>query len=163
MPRNKVQIEFSDFNEAAEFKREMEERFGIEKVSKYQIASGTGKHGGRVYVESTEDKENNNMNKLDERRRAQKIPNNLAGRIVGIIENHGFSLQRSDAVNGHDLLAFEIMPGTVVEVNVFFEPSPYRHGYYWMECDATDDPICWDGIDEEEFEKDLDDLASLFA
>ena len=100
--------------------------------------------------------------RLNEHRREQRARNNLAARIIAALENKGFSLQRCDVVNGHDFLTFEVVPGSVIEINVFFEPDAFRHSYYWMESDS-DNSIHWEGLDEEEFEKDLDDLLSLYA
>lgn len=69
-------------------------------------------------------------------------------------------------MNGHDFLTFEVVPGSVIEINVFFEPDTFRHSYYWMESwmeSDTDNSVHWEGLDEEEFEKDLDDLLSFYA
>lgn len=46
-----VQVEFMDDTEAMEFKKEMEERYGVNRASRYALPKGTGKRG-IVFVES---------------------------------------------------------------------------------------------------------------
>ena len=46
-----VKVEFMDDTEAMEFKKEMEERYGVNRASRYALPKGTGKHG-TVFVES---------------------------------------------------------------------------------------------------------------
>lgn len=46
-----VQVEFMDDTEAMEFKKEMEERYGVNRASRYALPKGTGKRG-TVFVES---------------------------------------------------------------------------------------------------------------
>lgn len=40
-----VQVEFMDDTEAMEFKKEMEERYGVNRASRYALPKGTGKRG----------------------------------------------------------------------------------------------------------------------
>ena len=49
--RRTVQIQFSDDEEAIEFKKEMDQRFGIDRSNKYCVPKGTGTRGA-VFVES---------------------------------------------------------------------------------------------------------------
>lgn len=49
--RRTVQIQFFDDKEAIEFKKEMDQRFGIDRSNKYCVPKGTGIRGA-VFVES---------------------------------------------------------------------------------------------------------------
>ena len=49
--RRTVQIQFSDDEEAAEFKDEMDRRFNIDRSNKYLVPKGMGTRGA-VFVES---------------------------------------------------------------------------------------------------------------
>ena len=49
--RRTVQIQFFDDKEAIEFKKEMDQRFGIDRSNKYCVPKGTGTRGA-VFVES---------------------------------------------------------------------------------------------------------------
>lgn len=56
--RRKVQIEFTDDEEAIKFKKEMDKRFGIDRSNKFIVPRGTGTRGA-VFVE------NKPMNKIE--------------------------------------------------------------------------------------------------
>lgn len=140
--RRKVQIEFIDDEEAIEFKKEMDKRFGIDRSNKFVVPRGIGTRGA-VFVE------NKPMNKtelfervLEEsgwKNHSGRVPNDGNGRVGGKWESSNYDGEFEKEVefnlNGE---VYNVSMTLNAELDAGYDDSV---NYAWSDIDIDEDSI----------------------
>lgn len=171
-----VQVEFMDDTEAMEFKKEMEERYGVNRASRYALPKGTGKRG-TVFVESKLFNKILSQRKIEEARMEYSgsgdlNPDDIFNIASECLENFNFSkttsqdpapmTYRIQRAQNDDELSASVEGNYYDDIIVECSFSSHTGYSYTIITQSTDEQVTWAGYTKNELREDIADAVKVY-